>query len=291
MFKSYMKILFNYAHNKFLNSQKLNTKTGYDIGGFNVVYEYGKKDIDSLFYEQYKHILDQPRGAGYWLWKFYFAKKLLNDDTIPENSYIFYADSGSKFIDSIDHLITVFERDNLSVMTFRQNHLSYIWTKRDAFILTGTDKPEYTHTGARVGGWILFKKNGFSRNFINECYNYGIDYRIITDSPNELGLPNYEGFIENRHDETIITLVSKKHKLFPYRNPSQWGYTGDVNFTNNEYGEQSTKKMIEKFGELSSWGSKYNCYFHGESLNQYPPFTIDNKSTYPTIIDLHKKPD
>lgn len=43
-------------------------------------------------------------------------------------------------------------------MTFRQNHLSYIWTKRDAFILTGTDSPEYTHTGARVGGWFLLRK-------------------------------------------------------------------------------------------------------------------------------------
>lgn len=286
-----MKILFNYAHLKFYNSQKLNTQTGYEIGGFDKVFEYGKKDIDEEFYNQYKHILDQPRGAGCWLWKFYFAKKLLEDISIPENSYIFYADSGSKFIDSIDKLIDVFERDNLSVMTFRQNHLSYIWTKRDAFILTETDSPEYTHTGARVGGWFLLKKNDFSREFINQCYNYGVDYRIITDSPSELGVPDYDGFIENRHDEAIITLVSKKFKLFPYRNPSQWGFIGDVNFTNNEYGEKGLKKMEEKFGKISTWGNKYGCYFHGESLNQYPPFDIDDKSNYPTILDLHKSPN
>ena len=286
-----MKILFNYAHNKFLNSQKLNTKTAYEIGGFDKVYEYGKKDIDVNFYNSYKHILDQPRGAGYWLWKFYFANRLLNDNLIPEGAYIFYADSGSKFIDSIDKIIDVFDRDNLSVMTFRQNHVSYIWTKRDAFILTDTDYPEYTHTGARVGGWFLLKKNDFSREFMGKCLEYGCDYRIITDSPNELGVPNYDGFIENRHDESIITLVSKKYKLFPYRNPSQWGFIGDVNFTNNEYGEGAMKKIIEKFGPLSSWGDKYNCYFHGESLNQHPPFIIDDKSTYPTIIDLHKTPN
>lgn len=286
-----MKILFNYADLKFYESQKLNTKTGYEIGGFDIVHEFNKKDIDVKFYNDNKHILDQPRGAGYWLWKFYFADKLLNDDSIPEDTYIFYADSGSKFIGSIDELIKVVERDNLSVMTFRQNLMSYVWTKRDAFILTDTDSQEYTHTGARVGGWFLLKKNDFSREFMRKCLDYGCDYRIISDSPNELGVPNYEGFIENRHDETIISLVSKKYGLYPYRNPSQWGFIGDVNFTNNKYGEEGLKEMEEKFGKMSTWGNKYGCYFHGESLNQYPSIDIDDKSTYITILDLHKKPN
>ena len=286
-----MKVLFNFAHNKFYQSQKLNSETGLGIGGFDKVYEYNKKDIDSTFYENYKHILDHPRGAGYWLWKFHFADRLLNDDSIPEDSYIFYADSGSKFIDSIDKLINVFERDKLSVMTFRQNHIQYIWAKRDAFILTDTDSAKYTHTGARVGGWFLIKKNDFSRKFISECYKYGKDQRIISDLPNELGEPNYGGFRENRHDETIISLVSKKYKLFPYRNPSQWGFIGDVDLTGNKYGEKGLKEMEARLGKISTWGNKYGCYFHGESLDQYPPIDVDDKSTYPTILDLHKNPN
>jgi len=274
-----MKVLFNYAHLKFYKSQELNTSTGSTVGGFDKVFSYRVSDIDTSFYDEYKHILDQVRGAGYWLWKFHFAYRLLHDESIPEDSYIFYADSGSKFTDTIDKVIEVFERDKLSVMTYRQNHMSYIWTKRDAFILTNTDSPEYTHTGARVGGWFLLKKNDYSRKFISECYEYGKDYRIITDSPNELGKPNYTGFIDNRHDETIISLVSKKHKLYPYRNPSQWGYIGDVNFTNNKYGEVGLKEMEKKFGKQ----------FHGNSLDQYPPIDIDDKSTYPQIVFLHKK--
>jgi len=189
---------------------------------------------------------------------------------------------------SIDHLINVMDRDNISIMTFRQNHQSYIWTKRDAFILTGTDEPKYTHSAARAGGWFLLRKNDESRKFINECYDYSLDQRIITDSPNELGLDNYPGFICNRHDETITTLVSKKWGLFPYRNPSQWGFIGDVNFTDNIYGEEGLRRMVEKFGALAIWGDKYGCYFHGELLNQYPEFYVDDKSTYPTIIELNK---
>jgi hypothetical protein len=49
--------------------------------------------------------------------------------------------------------------------------------------------------------------------------------------------------------------------------------------------------MIEKFGDINTWSEKYGCYFHGESLLQYPEINIDNKSTYPTIINLTRNPN
>lgn len=285
-----MKILYNYAHRRFLKSQELCTKTGYEIGGFDKVYQYRATDIDDDFYFKNKHILDQPRGAGYWLWKYYFADKLLNDNTIPEDSYIFYADSGSHFIESIDNLISVLERDKINIMTFRQNHLSYIWTKRDMFIIMDADNPKYTHTSQRVGGWFLFKKNDFNRRFFKECLLYGTDYRTLTDSPNELGY-NYPGFIDHRHDESLISIMSKKYDLFPYRNPSQHGFIDDVNFTKNRYDKIGYDEMVKEFGSISTWGDKYGSYFHGETLNQYPEIKIDDISTYPTIINLTRNPN
>ena len=286
-----MKILYNYAHNRFLKSQEKCTETGYKIGGFDKVFQFRKEDIDIDFYEKNNLILNSTRGAGYWLWKYYFAVKLLNDDTIPENSYIFYADSGSHFIDKIDHMIDVMERDKSPMIVFRQNHLSYIWTKMDMFLIMNANEPKFTHTGQRVGGWFLFKKDDFARKFFNECLDYGCDPRILTDMPNQLGQPNYSGFRDHRHDESLISIMAKKYDLFPYRNPSQHGFIDDVNYTNNDYSEEGEKKMIEKFGQISKWLDKYGCYFHGESLKQYPEITIDSKSTYPTIIELTRNPN
>jgi hypothetical protein len=74
--KNVMKVLFNYANLKFYNSQKLNTQTGLTIGGFDKAFEFRKEDIDQEFYQKNKHILDQPRGAGYWLWKFHFVMSI-----------------------------------------------------------------------------------------------------------------------------------------------------------------------------------------------------------------------
>jgi hypothetical protein len=58
---------------------------------------------------------------------------------------------------------------------------------------------------------------------MQECLAYATDRRIITDEENVLGVPNYPEFVENRHDQTIWSLVCKKHQIAPFRDPSEWG--------------------------------------------------------------------
>ena len=273
------KILFNYAHNRFLNAQAFNSKTAQEVGSFDKVYQFRFSDIGNKFYEKNKHILDRPKGAGYWIWKYYFALKILNSDLVDEKDIIFYCDSGSHFINSIDPMVKVFKRDNLSVMTFLQLHKSSKWTKRDAFILTGCDEPKYTDTGQRVGGFFMFKKDDFSLKFFEELLSFATDYRIITDSPNECGQSNYPDFIEHRHDESLISIVSKKHKLYPYRNPCQYGIEEILKYSNNEY----TKESYERYMQIP------DAWDYG-TFEQYPHIHSDEKSDYPTTIQLTRNP-
>lgn len=286
-----MKIAFNFAHNTFIEAQKLNTKTAYENGCVDKVFEYNMSDIEKLdsdFYEANKKILLQNRGAGYWLFKFFFMNYLLNDNKIEENSYIIYSDSGSYFIDSVDKIIEVLERDKTPIFLSRQNHLSYVFTKRDMFILTNSDEHKYTHTCQRAGGWHIVKKCDISREFYKECLYFGTDIRILTDLPNQCGIDNYNGFLTHRHDESLVSILAKKYDLYPYRNPSQHGFCDDIDWTHKKYGEKGLIEMIDKYGTISTWLSKYGLYFHGESLNQYPLIFIDEKSTYPQIFHLHR---
>jgi hypothetical protein len=273
-----MKILFNYAHNRFINSQEYNSSTAKSVGDFDKVYQFKIDDIDKEFYEKNKFILEQNRGAGYWIWKYYFALKILNNPETTDDDYIFYCDSGAHFVESINPMVEVFDRDDLSIMTFLQLHKSSRWTKRDMFILMNADEPKYTNTGQRVGGFFMFKKNDFSVNFFTECLNYSLDYRIITDLPNECELPNYSDFIEHRHDESLITIMSKKYDLYPYRNPCQFGNDEILKCSQNEYTKESYERHI-----------KNNGWDYG-SFEQYPYIITDNKSDYPTIINLTRNP-
>ncbi len=86
------KYLINYAHITHYNSQKGNSQSGLSNGGFDEVFSYNYSDIDDEFKEKNKHILEQPRGAGFWLWKPYIIKKTL--EKIEENDLLFYSDSG-----------------------------------------------------------------------------------------------------------------------------------------------------------------------------------------------------
>ena len=218
------KILINYANEAFRESQILNSKTGLEVGGFDKVIEYSPKDIDKKFYEKNKHILTQMRGAGYWLWKPYMILKTLNRKDVKFGDYIFYSDSGAYFIDSIDHLIPLCKKYRQDIIVFsRKNHLiERNWVKRDALILMDMDREEVLNS-AQVGAtFILIKKSKFSVNFFEEFLHYAQDERIITDSPSTLG-KEHKGFKENRHDQSIFSLLCKKYNLRYFRFPFQDG--------------------------------------------------------------------
>ncbi|MFH0808033.1 MAG: hypothetical protein V1888_00215 [archaeon] len=216
----HQKILINYANDAFKKSQKLNSKTGLEVGNFDRVIEYSPKDIDKKFYEKNKHILTQLRGGGYWLWKPYIILKTLMRGDVKNGDYIFYADSGSYFIDKIDYLVDLSRKHRQDIMPFSYYNadIEKARTKRDAFILMGLDSKKYIDTPQRGPGFILLRKSELSIKFFKEFLNYAQDERIITDIPSKLK-KDYPEFIENRHDQSIFSLLSKKYDLKVFRHP------------------------------------------------------------------------
>ncbi len=93
----------------------------------------------------------------------------------------------------------------------RLPHLEKLYTKRDAFILMGVDLPFYSETGQFNAAFQVYKKSKFTEIFLEEYLYYAQDKRIITDDKNELGMPNYDGFIDHRHDQSILSLLTKKY--------------------------------------------------------------------------------
>jgi hypothetical protein len=214
------KILISYANDAFKESQKKNSKTGLEVGNFDRVIEYSPRDIDKKFYEKNKHILKQLRGGGYWLWKPYIILKTIMRKDIKNGDYIFYADSGAYFINKIDYLTNLLKKHKQDIIPFTDSlaEIEKTRTKRDVFILMGLDSTKYTETQQRGPGFILLRKSRKSQKFFEEFLKYAQDERIITDIPSSLGR-DYPEFIENRHDQSIFSLLSKKHNLKVFRHP------------------------------------------------------------------------
>ena len=227
-----MIVAMNYANEMFARAQKLNTWSLYHKGKADLVIPYGPKDLDPEFCAENKEILKEKRGNGYWLWKPYLILKTLKEN-VPEGGYLFYCDSGAVMLQPIQMLIDAMEQAQETVMCFSVGMLEKHWTKRDAFILMDCDEAFFTDTNQRIGGYLLVKNCKENRELFEEWLNYAKDPRILTNLPNQMGLPNYDGFRENRHDQTIWSLLTKKHGIPAFCDPSQFGqdrsiFPGDV---------------------------------------------------------------
>ena len=197
----------NYANALFRKAQKLNTKTAYRHG-VDKVFEFSPDDIDREFYVKNKAILDVPKGNGYWLWKPYFINKVMEEMQVGD--WMVYADAGLYYLNNVRNYIDNLEKQGIDAICMGSKFKESHYTKRDVFVLMGLDSEEYTQSSQR-GAILLLKKNNKNKILVEEWLEYAQDERIITDKPNTCGLPDYEGFRGNRHDQSIFSLLSKKY--------------------------------------------------------------------------------
>ena len=216
-----MLYVINYANSRFRNAQKLNSKTARKYGKADIVVEYSEKDIDKDFYNKNIKILSQKRGNGYWLWKSYIINKTLKK--MNDGDYLMYCDSGAYFVNDIHTLIDEMKKEKQDIMCFEIDTIEKHYSKRDALILMECDKPIFYETNQIEAGLCIFRKCKNTTNFVEEWLSYAQDERIITNNPNECGKENYEGFVENRHDQTVFSLLCKKNNIIPHRDIAQYG--------------------------------------------------------------------
>lgn len=247
-----MIVAINYANLKFKKAQYFNSRTAISKGKVDKVISYSPKDIGADFYAKNKKILQQKRGNGYWLWKPYLIQKTLRG--LNAGDYLVYLDAGAFYINDIRYLIQQMEQDKQDIMPFELPLKECCYTKRDVFIQMDCDEPGYYETNQRMATMIILKKTDLTLRFVEEWLDYCQCGHIITDEKNNRGKDNYKGFVDNRHDQSIFSLLSKRYGLKAYRDPSQFG----------------------RFPEIL-WEIKIN--------------DIEDHSRYPQIIAEHRRPE
>ena len=162
--------------------------------------------------EKNKEILSKRRGDGYWLWKPYFILKTFKEK-LNNGDYLFYTDAGILYMNSTYQVIDFLKEQNSEMWFDRITLKEKEYSKRDVFILLGVDMPFYRETYQYMGGIQVYKKSKYTEKFLEELLYYSQDKRLITDNPNTQGQPNYPGFKDNRHDQSILSLLIKKYGI------------------------------------------------------------------------------
>jgi hypothetical protein len=194
--------------NNICNSSKL--------AGFDICRIFTFNDIDHLYKERNSYILNHKQGAGFWIWKSYIILKYMSE--IDKDDIVCYCDSlylftGETKIQDIMHLIDI--KSGILITHNKPNEPTYLekqYTKGDAFMLMNTHNEQYYNTPQAWGGFIVIKNNFISLQVISEWFTYVQDERIVTNLPSVFR-PDCRDFIENRHDQTVISIVCKKYKI------------------------------------------------------------------------------
>lgn len=164
------------------------------------------------------------RGFGYWCWKPQVILQSLRQ--INDNDILIYADIGCEFVPSraksLLQKLKMLESNDIMGFSCYGSNPKY-WTKGDIFEFFGVkNDPNFTETPELAGGFIFMKKTQKTIQIMNEFLNiFKNHFNLVDDSPSQT--PNFEGFIENRHDQSIWTMINKKHKLqnFSYSNDNE----------------------------------------------------------------------
>ena len=127
--------------------------------------------------------------------------------------YLFYTDAGILYMNSTYQVIDFLKEQNSEMWFDRITLKEKEYSKRDIFILLGVDMPFYRETYQYMGGIQVYKKSKYTEKFLEELLYYSQDKRLITDNPNTQGQPNYPGFKDNRHDQSILSLLIKKYGI------------------------------------------------------------------------------
>lgn len=251
--------LISFANKAFYKSQQILKKSALKFGVDEVI-DYNdlwlKKQID--FFLENKEILSQKRGHGYWLWKPFIILDALK--TMDTNDLLCYSDAGNTIISSIKPLIDLV---NLYDVLFFGNsdHKNKIWTKRDCFYYMDCENETY-YEGLQISaGFLLIKKTKHNIKLMEEWLKFCLKKEILTDCPNICGLSNIKGFLDHRHDQSILSILAMKYELNIFRDPTQWG---------NKYKMKDFRVEFE-FLEDSYIENRYN------------------NSPYPTIVNAHRK--
>ena len=227
-------ILISFATSDLKKSIDRLKEQAYETKFYDEIKIITENDLDSDFKIYINKIMSDgnKRGYGYFMWKPYIIKEILSE--INYGDIINYVDVGFhvikenskkfkdyiKFISEKDKWILPFqyhsklneETENISFPHREERKYS----KGDLLDYYGFyNSSTITETPQYMAGCFFIKKCDESIHFINEWLE--IFYKridLVNDAQSKL--KNLNGFLENRHDQSVFSILCKKYNLMSF---------------------------------------------------------------------------
>jgi hypothetical protein len=187
---------------------------------FKSIQEFGENDLNvnhsDFWNECKKYMMQQRIGGGkkyygYYACKPYFILEALKN--IPENDVLLYVDSGCEL--NKNGILKIYEYYNECINSngvfFSLNYPEIQWTKMDTYRRIMLNDDYHLNTRQIISGIFFIKNTKEIKSIIKEWLNICLEDKghFLNDNPSKL--PNDKIFVENRHDQSILSLLIKKY--------------------------------------------------------------------------------
>jgi len=215
------RFLVTFATPDFKESLRRLVGSAHRSGQFEDVYIWDETLLRSDPQFRGKELLDYDRGIGFWSWKPHIILDALS--RARDGDIVVYSDAGRyrggyTVNRSVDPLVEFADLNGgflpgVLIPHFGPNSR---WTRRDCFVLMGCDSVRYWSHPQIQATFSVWIKNEQSLLLLQQWRAYCTDIRIIGDGPNSCGLPNLPGFIDHRHDQSVLTNLVLMRRVTPF---------------------------------------------------------------------------
>lgn len=223
--------LLTYGTGGFARHARALVDDAHENGSFETVSYCDRTCLSREFIYANRNILASTRGDGYWAWKPYIILQHVLEGKANDDSIVCYCDARYRMHGDLAAYVSRHFKNHADeyMLAFLDHHFVYgnrfpeeEWSKGDAWhLILGKGPDEYdkghcVHDGLQVwAGFVAFRCNARSQMFLREWQGYCIDPRIVMDVPDSIGKASPK-FQENRHDQTCLSLLMKKHNIRAY---------------------------------------------------------------------------
>lgn len=211
MYNKHSVSFVSFANSRYA-SQKRIKREAEEMHFFDHIYVGDEKMLEPWYFVKYKDRWPE-RSFGYWQWKPYIIRRVM--DRMEEGDYLVYADAGCTLnprgIPRLKEYLQMVTDSPCGVLGFDQHFREAEWTKADLFDYFGVlGDSKYMDHGQVATGCIIIHKKPASQRLIDEWhYIMHFHHDLATDSHSRL--PNVPNFQENRHDQSVFSLLMVKY--------------------------------------------------------------------------------
>ncbi len=203
-----------YGNEPYASAKLRLTREANETGWFASVKAQGPDDLSAAFRNQFREVLKERRGAGYWIWKYAVLKMALH--TMAEGELLIYMDAGcqvnamgaARFGEYVNMLLT----STHDVISFKLGHKERVWTTDRVFRAFGINETthEIRNSEQLMATILILRKGPHAREWL-ELVRLVMDRDpwVFTDRYNGEAKRFDPAFKDNRHDQSVLS-VSRK---------------------------------------------------------------------------------